>query len=114
MVEYFIAAGRYKIVVHNMIEVAVDRLPVASKNAPIDLIPNILWSVGALFALSLALIVSATVLLCMICLFRLADLNERSDEDPVGQVLLLQEHAPLSMNILTGSRHRLSDLQLKG
>jgi hypothetical protein len=101
MVEYFVAAGRYKIVVHNMIEVAVDSLPVASKNAPkfIDLIPNILWSVSALFALSFALIVSATVILCMICLFRLANLNERSDDDPVGQVLLLQEHAPLSMNI---------------
>ena len=36
MVEYFIAAGRYKIVVHNMIEEAVDGLPVASKCAKIN------------------------------------------------------------------------------
>ena len=37
---------------------------------------SILWGAGALFAVSLALIVSGATVLVMMCLLMLADLNE--------------------------------------
>jgi hypothetical protein len=51
---------------------------VAHKNTLtwMGIVSSILWRAGALFAVSLALIVSGAVVLLMMCLLRLADLSE--------------------------------------
>jgi hypothetical protein len=63
-----------------------------------SLVPSVLWSAGALFAISLALIVSGAVVVFVMCLFRLADLSQRWDGDAVGQLLLLRERTALTRN----------------
>jgi hypothetical protein len=74
--------------------------PVACKNTLTwrAVVSNVLWRVGALFAVSLALIVSGAVALLMMCLLRLADLSEKWDGDAVGQLLLLRERMAQTMN----------------
>ena len=49
---------------------------------------SILWHAGALFAVSLALLVSGATVLVMMCLLMLADLTENWRGDAFGQVLL--------------------------
>ena len=51
-------------------------------------LPSILWGAGALFAVSLALIVSGATVLVMMCLLMLADLTENWGGDALGQILL--------------------------
>ena len=76
-------------------------LPVTYKSTPrvVSLVPEILWSAGALFASSLALMVSGAVVLLMMCLFRLADLSQKWDGDVISQSLLLRERT-------AGTSHR--------
>jgi hypothetical protein len=57
---------------------------------------SILWGAGALFAVSLALIVSGVTVLVMMCLLMLADLSNNWDGNAFGQVLLL--HGETAMN----------------
>jgi hypothetical protein len=49
---------------------------------------SILWHAGALFAVSLALLVSGATALVMMCLLMLAGLTENWGGDAFGQVLL--------------------------
>ena len=56
-----------------------------------SLLLEIFWSAGALFATSIAFIVSGAVVLLIMCLFRLADLSQEWDGDVIGQSLLLRE-----------------------
>ena len=71
-------------------------LPVTYKSTPrvVSLVPEILWSAGALFASSLALMVSGAVVLLMMCLFRLADLSQKWDGDAVGQSCSCENERP--------------------
>jgi len=71
----------------------VSSLRVTYRSAPrvVSIVPEIVWSAGALFASLLALIVSGAVVLLMMCLFRLADLSQKWDGDVIGQSLLLRE-----------------------
>ena len=59
---------------------------------------SILWGAGALFAVSLALIVSGATVLVMMCLLMLADLSENWGGDAFGQVLLLRGETAQTMN----------------
>jgi hypothetical protein len=52
------------------------------------MLSSILWHAGALFAVSLALLVSGATVLVMMCLLMLADLTENWGGDAFGQVLL--------------------------
>ena len=51
------------------------------------MLSSILWHAGALFAVSLALLVSGATVLVMMCLLMLADLTENWGGDAFGQVL---------------------------
>jgi hypothetical protein len=74
--------------------------PVISENTPTltQVATTALWRSGALFAVSLVLIVSGAVVLLMMCLFRLADLSEKWDGDALGQLLLLRGRMAQAMN----------------
>src|SRR6266849_3462311 len=52
------------------------------------MLSSTLWGAGALFAVSLALLVSGATVLVMICLLMLADLTENFRGDALGQALL--------------------------
>ena len=58
----------------------------------------ILWRIGGLFAVSLALIVSGAVVVVMICLLRLIDLSDKLDGNAFGQVLLFRGGIAQTMN----------------
>ena len=47
-----------------------------------------LWGAGALFAVSLAVLVSGATVLVMICLLMLADLTDNFRRDALGQALI--------------------------
>ena len=51
------------------------------------MLSSILWHAGALFAVSLALLVSGATVLVIMCLLMLADLTENWGEDAFAQVL---------------------------
>jgi hypothetical protein len=74
--------------------------PVAPKNtlAWTATVPSVLWRAGALFAVSLALIVSGAVVLVMMCLLRLVDLSEKWDGDAFGQLFPLRGGMAQTMN----------------
>ena len=59
---------------------------------------SILWGAGALFAVSLALIVSGATTLVMMCLLMLADLSTNWDGDAFDQVLLLRGETAQTIN----------------
>ena len=63
---------------------------------------SMFWRAGAMFAVSLALIVYGAVVLVMICLFRLSDLSEQWDGGALGQPLDLrgQMGQTMSRNLL--------------
>jgi hypothetical protein len=73
---------------------------VAPKNtlAWAAIVSGVLWRTGALFAVSLALIVSGTVVLVMMCLLILVDLSEKWDGDAFGQLFLLRGGMAQTMN----------------
>jgi hypothetical protein len=52
------------------------------------MLSSILWHAGALFAVSLALLVSGATVSVMMCLLMLADLSKNWGGDVFGQVLL--------------------------
>jgi hypothetical protein len=74
--------------------------PVAPKNtlAWTVILSSVLWRTGALFAVSLALIVSGAAVLVMMCLLRLVDLSEKWDGDALGQLFLLRGGRAQTMN----------------
>ena len=61
-------------------------------------ISSLLWGAGALFAVSLALIVSGATTLVMMCLLMLADLSTNWDGDAFDQVLPLRGETAQTMN----------------
>jgi hypothetical protein len=61
-------------------------------------VSSILWRAGALFAVSLALIVSGAVVLVMMCLLMLVDQSEKWDGDAFGQLFLLRGGMVQTMN----------------
>jgi hypothetical protein len=61
-------------------------------------ISSLLWGAGAVFAVSLALIVSGATTLVMMCLLMLADLSTNWDGDAFDQVLLLRGETAQTMN----------------
>ena len=78
----------------------VKSLLATSKNSSrlAALVSSVFWGAGALFALSIALMVSGAVILCMMCLLRLADLSEKWDGDALGQLFVLRGRIAQSMN----------------
>jgi len=54
------------------------------RNLWTPMLSNILWRNGALFAVSLALLVSGVTVLVMICLLMLADLTDNFRRDALG------------------------------
>jgi hypothetical protein len=89
------------VVIQNELRLAVtNSLAVACKKSRIWTagVSSVLWSAGALFAISFALIVSGTVVVLMMCLLRLADLSEKWDGDAMGQLLLLRGQMAQTMN----------------
>ena len=61
-------------------------------------ISSLLWGAGAVFAVSLALIVSGATTLVMMCLLMLADLSTNWDGDAFDQVLLLRGETAQTIN----------------
>jgi hypothetical protein len=57
-----------------------------------------LWRAGALFAVSLALIVSGAVVLVMMCFLMLVDQSDKWDGDAFGQLFLLRGGMAQTMN----------------
>ena len=59
----------------------------AVRNLGTSMLSSILWHTGAVFAVSLALLVSGVTVLVMICLLMLADLTDNFRGDALGQAL---------------------------
>jgi hypothetical protein len=76
------------------------RFPGAPKNTLVwtVTVSSVLWGAGAMFAVSLALIVSGAVVLVMMCLLRLVDLSEKWDGDAFGQLFVLSGEMAQTMN----------------
>ena len=60
----------------------------AVRNLGTSMLSSILWHTGAVFAVSLALLVSGVTVLVMICLLMLADLTDNFRGDALGLALL--------------------------
>ena len=71
-----------------------------------------LWGAGALFAVSLAVLVSGATVLVMICLLMLADLTDNFRGDALGQALIRRAgigqtiHGPKLSGVRFSSRHQ--------
>jgi hypothetical protein len=75
---------------------------------------SLLWGAGALFAVSLALIVSGATTLVMMCLLMLADLSTNWDGDAFDQVLLPRGETAQTMNreFLSYPKLRRTDMSI--
>jgi hypothetical protein len=82
------------------------------RNLWTPMLSNILWRTGALFAVSLALLVSGVTVLVLTCLLMLADLTDNWRGDALGQILLSRAevgqtiHGPKLSDVRFGNRHQ--------
>ena len=84
----------------------------AVRNLGTSMLSSILWHTGAVFAVSLALLVSGVTVLVMICLLMLADLTDNFRGDALGQALIHRAgigqtiHGPKLSDVRFSNRHQ--------